>query len=209
MANANLLLSSHCGISIERTNTAGCCLHDKMASKVGAALPFDPILRAEKCPRAQIMRDGVSRTRENHQRLASTTMLMENGEDNGEGEDGAGNGIYILFILKPPGNFFVCFCSIGFSCCTYIRTRGRRALVKSIGFHTYPESRERQICEFSLFPFLVRSNLSPTLTRIFPCFRFDVGVLRSQTKKCALSGKKSATRKVRSEKLLETAWCES
>lgn len=96
------------------------------------------------------MRDGVSRTRESHQRLASTTMLMKNDEDNGEEEDGAGNGIYILFILKPPGIFFVCFCSVGFSCYAYIRMRGRQALVRLIGFHTaYPEFRVRQIYEFS------------------------------------------------------------
>lgn len=78
-------------------------------------------------------------------------MLMKNGEDNGEEEDGAGNGIYIhTFILKPPGIFFVCFCSVGFSCYAYIRTRGRQALVRLIGFHTaYPEFRVRQIYEFS------------------------------------------------------------
>lgn len=56
------------------------------------------------------MRDGVSRTRESHQRLASTTMLMKNGEDNGEEEDGAGNGIYIhTFYIETSWHVFVCF----------------------------------------------------------------------------------------------------
>lgn len=55
------------------------------------------------------MRDGVSRTRESHQRLASTTMLMKNDEDNGEEEDGAGNGIYILLYLDLLASFLFVF----------------------------------------------------------------------------------------------------
>lgn len=62
------------------------------------------------------MRDGDSRTRENHQRLASTPMLMKNGEDNGEEEDGAGN--YLSFILNH-------FCFVFAACCAYIRRRSR------------------------------------------------------------------------------------
>lgn len=45
------------------------------------------------------MRDGSSPARENYQRLTPTTMLVKNGEDNEEREDGSGNGIYRLFIL--------------------------------------------------------------------------------------------------------------
>lgn len=112
------------------------------------------------------MRDGTSRARENYQRLVSTTMLMRNGEDNGGKKTKQGmRYIYILYI-----EIFVYFCSVGFFGCT---------------FHTaYPESRVRQICELFTPHSLSGLIFFPTLTRIFPCFRFDAGGV-------ALSGKKS------------------